>query len=141
MSTQESTISLNTSLRNGILAGLAGGLVFGIMMAMMGSLTMIASMVGSSSAFAGFLIHMIISAIIGAGYGLVGLRLSGGSGSTVLAGTGYGVLWWVLGPLLMMPLMMGMTEMMFQVGSMQLMSLVGHVIFGIVTGLVYSKLS
>jgi len=141
MSTQEPTISLSTSLRNGILAGLAGGVVFGIMMAMMGSLTMIASMVGSSSAIVGFLIHMMISAIIGAGYGFVGLRLSNGTGPAVLAGAGYGALWWVLGPLFMMPLMMGMTEMMFQVGSMQLMSLMGHVIFGVVTGLTYSKLS
>lgn len=141
MSTTESTSSFATSLRNGALAGLAGGMVFGIMMAMMGSLSMIASMVGSSSTFVGFLVHMMISAVIGAGFGLVGSRIAAGTRPALVAGSVYGMVWWVLGPLVMMPLMMGMTDMLFQVGSMQLMSLMGHVIFGVVTGLVYTRIS
>lgn len=141
MSTPEYNSSFSASIKNGVLAGLAGGVVFGIMMAMMGSLAMIASMVGSSSVIVGFLVHMMISAIIGAGFGLIGHRISPGLRPALLTGGVYGMAWWVLGPLVMMPLMMGMTEMVFQVGSMQLMSLMGHVIFGLVTGLAFSKLS
>jgi len=49
------------------------------------------------------------------------------------AGIVYGVIWWVLGALIMMPLMLGMSDMILQIGDAQWMSLVGHVIFGIVT--------
>jgi uncharacterized membrane protein YagU involved in acid resistance len=77
--------------------------------------------------------HLIISAIIGAVYGVIAPRLP--AGWLVAMGTGivYGVIWWVLGALVLMPLLLGMGDMVFQIGDMQLMSLIGHVIFGIIT--------
>lgn len=47
------------------------------------------------------------------------------------------MIWWVLGPLILMPLMLGMPNMMFNINSDALMSLMGHVIFGVITGLGY----
>ncbi|MBI3964208.1 MAG: hypothetical protein HY329_01125 [Chloroflexi bacterium] len=128
----------------GALAGIAGGLVFGAMMALMGMMPMIAGLVGSQNPAVGFVVHLVISAIIGAIYGAtVGIQSGAQSYRTGwLFGLVYGAIWWVLGPLLIMPSLMGMGP---QFGAaftqMNLMSLMGHALFGVVAGLAYAKLS
>jgi hypothetical protein len=52
-----------------------------------------------------------------------------------------GIIWWILGALILMPLMLGMGDMVFVIGGDQWMSLVGHLIFGVVTALVFLPLS
>ncbi len=119
----------------GTVGGIAGGIVFGILMAMMGMLPVIASMVGSDSAVVGFGVHLVIS--IGIGLGLTvpfGNRLLTGYARGALVGLAYGALWWVLGPLLIMPAMMGMP--LFAIDGGAWMSLMGHLIYGIILGLV-----
>jgi uncharacterized membrane protein YagU involved in acid resistance len=133
--------SLTTSLIAGALAGLAGGAVFGMMMALMGMLPMVAMLVGSESAAVGFIVHMAISAFIGAVYGVPAGRLPQSTGVAIGAGAANGIIWWVLGALIMMPLMLGMGDMVFVIGGDHWMSLIGHVIFGVVTGLVFLALS
>lgn len=119
----------------GVAGGIAGGIVFGLLMAMMGMLPVIASMVGSTSAVAGFGVHLMISVMIGLGLTvLFGNRLLNGFGRGALVGLGYGAIWWVLGPLMIMPAMMGMP--LFAVDLTALMSLMGHVIYGVILGLV-----
>ena len=52
------------------------------------------------------------------------------------------MIWWVLGPLTLMPLMMGMgLGVNWNLGAAQAMlpSLMGHVIFGLLLGFVYSR--
>lgn len=128
-------------VRNGALAGLAGGLVFGIMMGMMGMLTMIAGMVGSSSAAVGFLLHMVISALIGVGFGVLLHRFTGRPLQSTTAGLLYGGVWWMLGPLTLMPLMMGMgTQWSSGAARAALPSLMGHMIYGAILGFTYYKL-
>jgi uncharacterized membrane protein YagU involved in acid resistance len=117
--------------RNGALGGLAGGVVFGAMMAMMGMLPMVAMLVGSTSAAVGAVVHLVISAGLGVLFALVVPSL--GTGMMLAAGAVYGVVWWVLGPLLIMPTLLGMTRMILTVDTPALMSLVGHVLFGVVT--------
>ena len=134
------TRSFGRNVPKGILAGIVGGIVFGIMMAMMGSLTMIAKMMGSDSAVVGFAIHLMISSVFGAGYGLIARRASGSVKSSLGLGMAYGLFLWVVGALVMMPIMMGMSGMIFHVEGIQLMSLMGHIIFGVVTALVFYKL-
>jgi hypothetical protein len=58
-----------------------------------------------------------------------------------LAGLINGVVWWVLGALILMPLMLGMSEMVFSVGGPQMMSLAGHVLFGLVTAYLFAFLA
>jgi hypothetical protein len=122
----------------GVIGGIIGGLVFGAMMAMMGMLPMVASVVGSGSAVVGFIYHMFNSVVIGALFGLVFGALSHTYGQGALFGLIYGVIWWVLGPLILMPLLLGMG---LQFGAAftppMLMSLVGHLLYGLITGLVY----
>jgi uncharacterized membrane protein YagU involved in acid resistance len=133
--------SLTSSIVTGALAGLVGGAIFGLMMAMMGMLPMVAMLVGSESAAIGFIVHMAISAFIGAVYGVVASRLPKTTGVAIGAGVLNGIVWWVLGALVMMPLMLGMGDMVFMIGGDQWMSLLGHLIFGVVTGLVFLSLS
>ena len=93
-----------TNIKYGVYGGLAGGVVFGAMMGMMGMLPMLGSMVGMPTVWAGFLMHMMISAMIGASF-VVLIQWKGWPGG-IATGLGYGALWWVLGPLTLMPLFM-----------------------------------
>lgn len=128
---------------NGVISGLAGGVVFGMMMAMMGMLPMIAALIGSQSVVVGALLHMVISAAIGFAYGLVlfFLQFKLSLGFAIISGMVNGVFWWVLGALILMPLGLGMTEMVLKVGTDQWFSLMGHVIYGVVAGLVFRGLA
>lgn len=111
------------------------------MMASMGMLPMVAQMIGAENPFIGFVVHMLISAIIGGVYGVVAPRLPAGWPITVGAGVIYGVIWWVLGALIIMPLVLGMGEMVLSVGEMQWMSLIGHIAFGIITAAFFALIA
>ena len=124
----------------GVAGGLAGGLVFGMMMAMMGMLPMIGKMVGSPTVAAGWLVHLAISATIGASFAVLLGWLAQGPVSSTLFGTLYGAVWWLLGPLTLMPLMMGMglgANWNVAAAAGMLPSLVGHVVFGVILGFAY----
>ena len=130
-------------LKLGAYGGVAGGLIFGGMMGMMGMLPMIGSMVGQPTAAAGFAVHMANSVIIGIGFAIVLGRFVSGIRSGLGAGLVYGGAWWILGPLTLMPLFM---EMGFGVNwnaaaaATMLPSLVGHLMYGSILGLVYTWL-
>ena len=130
-----------SDVKAGIVAGLGGGLVFGLMMALMGMLPMVAMLVKSESPVVGFLVHMGISAFIGAVYGLFANRLPAGWIAVAIAGAVYGGIWWVLGALIAMPLMLGMSQMVIVIEQPQIMSLLGHVIYGVITALLFVPLS
>ena len=119
----------------GALAGIIGGIPFGIMMGMMGMMPMIGMLVRVESVFVGALVHAAISAITGAIYGYFAVRFPLTWRNAVLSGLLYGVIWWVLGALILMPAMLGMFEMIFVIQQMQWMSLLGHIIFGEVLAL------
>lgn len=137
------TTSLNALVRQagiGVAGGIVGGIAFGIMMGMMDMLPMVAALVGASDAVVGFIVHLGISAIIGAIYGVVSSRLPQAWTPQLIAGVANGVIWWVLGALILMPLMLGMNQMVFVIEQMQIMSLIGHVIFGVVAAVVVKVL-
>ncbi len=130
-------------LKWGAYGGVAGGLIFGAMMGMMGMLPMIGSMVGQPTAAVGFVVHMVNSAIIGAGFAVVLGRFVSGTRSGVGTGLAYGVAWWILGPLTLMPLLMGMgfgVNWNVTAATAMLPSLVGHLMFGSILGLAYTWL-
>lgn len=126
--------TVTSRILHGALAGIAGGIVFGMLMAMMGMLPMVAMLVGSSSAGVGALVHLVISAGLGALFGLVVPATT--IWALLGAGAVYGMVWWVLGPLVIMPGWLGMP--LFTVDQTAVMSLMGHVIYGLVTaGVLY----
>lgn len=124
----------------GAAAGLVGGAVFGIMMAMMGMLPMVGMLVRQENALIGFILHLAISTFIGAVYGLVIGRFPINATTAFIGGIINGVVWWVLGALVLMPMMLGMSQMVFVIGQAQWMSLLGHIIYGLVTSFVFLPL-
>ena len=116
----------------GAVAGIIGGIPFGILMGMMGMMPMIGMLVRVDSAFVGVLVHAAISAITGAIYGFFAVRFPLTWRNGFLGGLVYGVIWWVLGALILMPALLGMFDKIFVIGQMQWMSLMGHIIFGVV---------
>lgn len=126
---------LGRRLTAGITGGLAGGIVFGMLMAMMGMLVTIGSMLGSQSPWVGFGIHLMISIV----YGLVltlffATRFLTSYGRGTLTGLVYGVVLWIIGPLLIMPMMLGMPVFPFNLTVM--LSLMGHMLYGAILALV-----
>ena len=119
----------------GLVGGIAGGIAFGALMAAMGMLPMVASMVDSNSPVIGFLIHILISIMIGLGLTVIfGNLLLTNYPRGVAVGVAYGAIWWVLGPLIVMPIMLGMP--LFAIDTGALFSLVGHLVYGAILGAV-----
>jgi uncharacterized membrane protein YagU involved in acid resistance len=125
-------------LLGGIAGGLAGGVLFGVLMQMMGLIEMVGALIGQDSPAVGWLVHLGISLLFGLGYALIFGAASTSWGRAVAFGAAYGVMWWVLGALLIMPARLGMP--VFQLGEMQLQSLVGHLLYGIALGAVFHGL-
>jgi uncharacterized membrane protein YagU involved in acid resistance len=137
------TRNLPRDLLLGAAAGLAGGLVFGLMMTVMDMIGMIGALAGQmGNVPVSWVIHLLISALIGAGFGVVAPYSGPSLARVLVAGAGYGLLWWFLGPLLIMPTMMGMGPQPSAAGmSAAMPSLVGHVVFGLVTAFAWQWLS
>ena len=136
------TSGLVSRTGSGAVAGVAGGIVFGMLMTMMGMLPMVGMLIGVDNAFVGFLVHLVNSAIIGAIFGLLAYGIADKIGPVLGAGMVYGVIWWVLGALLLMPLWLSVTadpmmkDMVFVIEKDQWLSLMGHAIFGLITAAV-----
>jgi hypothetical protein len=135
----------------GVISGIAGGIVFGLMMSMMSAPTpdggampmidMVGKIVGFPTMIGGWLYHLFNSAVIGAIFGwLLGERVTG-YGSGAAWGALYGVVWWILGGLILMPVLLGMLPFAPFIMPGMLMvamgSLIGHLIYGVITGAAY----
>jgi uncharacterized membrane protein YagU involved in acid resistance len=119
-------------------AGVVGGLAFGAAMAQLGVLPTVATLVGLGSSRAGFAVHMAISAVVGAGFGLMVRRMRCGPSEMVFLGAAYGALWWCIGPLTLLPLALGQAPAWNVAGAQRAFpSLVGHLLFGIGTALAF----
>lgn len=134
-SPEPTTTTASTAAR-GMVGGLAGGVVFGMLMQMMDMLPMVASLVGGSSVALGWVVHLAISAVLGVGFALVAGRWVSSLPAMVGLGAAYGVVWWVLGALVLMPATLGMD--LFMLNDMTMKSLMGHLIFGVILGGVVS---
>ena len=119
----------------GIVGGLVGGIVFGVLMAMTGMLPMIAALLGSDSVLVGLAVHLALSIVIGLVLTVtVGRLLLTSVLRGVLVGLVYGLIWWVMGALVAMPLLLGMP--IFTIDQTSLLSLMGHLIYGAILGVV-----
>jgi hypothetical protein len=146
---------MQSKVISGIVAGLIAGLPFGIMMQLMKAPTpegsqvpmmmMVAMVVRSESLLAGWLYHLCNSAVIGALFGVVlGTAAHATTSRNVALGAGWGVVWWVVGALILMPLFLGMPAFaalrMPPMRPVAMGSLVGHLIYGVILGLAYARL-
>ena len=142
---------MRTRIGASTIAGLLAGLVFGVMMHVMTAPTpdggrmpviaMVGQIVGSPTITVGWLYHLFNSTVIGAIFGwLFGARvLSYASG--LGWGAAYGFAWWILGGLILMPVLLGMPAfaplMMPEMQTVAMGSLVGHLVYGLALGGLY----
>ena len=123
---------------NGIIAGLVAGIIFGFMLIQMGVLGNIGMMVGSTNPFAGFIVHLIYSAVLGVIFAIVFFKKITHFYPAVLWGLLYGIIWWFLGTLTLAPIAMGL-PVIWSSGVManEFPMLIGNLIFGFVLALCY----
>lgn len=118
----------------GAFGGLSGGVVFGFLQAQLGMFSLNASIVGSDSAGVGLLVHLALSVLVGVGLAVpFAQNLLTGYRQGLLAGMGFGVLWWAVSGLLILPRTLGLPPV--NLTLMVTLSLAGHLIYGAVLGL------
>jgi len=133
--------SVPRALVVGGIAGLAGGWAFAQWMAQVNFFIIVAGLVDSPSRGVGVALHYGIAAAIGASFGLLFQRDVRGLGSSLGWGLAYGLLWWFLGPLTLLPLLQHHAPIWtYQHAGALFGSLVGHVIYGLLLGVIYAAL-
>jgi hypothetical protein len=121
------------------LAGVIGGWAFGKWMAQVNFFPLIAGLVSSDSLMVGVTLHFSFAVIIGASFSMLFQQDVRGYGSNMGWGMGYGMLWWFLGPLTIMPLWQGNPlDWSYAHGGALFGSLVGHIVHGLIVGLIYA---
>ncbi len=132
-------ISLPRAIIGGGLAGIAGGWAFGRWMEQVNFYQVIASLVGSSSNMVGNSLHYMFAATIGAGFALLFQRDVRSYGSSMAWGMAYGILWWFLGPLTILPLWLGKPlDWSYIHASAEFGPLIGNIVCGLTIGLFYA---
>ena len=99
-------LRLLRSLEWGALAGLVGGLASSPIMLATGVLPTIAGLDTRLSTFGGLLIHLLVSALIGMSYGLLFRNEASSVGLGIAWGWVFGMIWWYVGPMTLLPLML-----------------------------------
>lgn len=129
------------ALGRDVAAGSVGGLLFTLVMAQSGFLSTVARLVGSSAPLVGFLVHLAISVGIGVSYGLLFRRQSYSLATGLGWGVSYGFFWWLVGPLTVLPMMLGAgPQWSAEAAASTFASLVGHLAYGAGLGAVYHLL-
>jgi uncharacterized membrane protein YagU involved in acid resistance len=131
--------SLPRALVGGGLAGVVGGWAFGKWMAHIHFFPLIAGIVHSSSPTVGMTLHFTIAILIGASFGLFFQREIRGFGSSMGYGAAYGVVWWLIGPLTVLPALTHQPiDWTVAHASAKFGSLVGHIVYGLIVGVIYA---
>ena len=131
--------SVPRALIVGGLAGVIGGWAFGTWMAQVNVFPLIAGLVHSDSRRVGVTLHVSIAVLVGASFGLLFQPDVRGYGSTMGWGMAYSLLWWFVGPLTIRPLWQGdPLDWSSAHGAALFGSLVGHIVYGVLVGLVYA---
>jgi len=126
------------SVEWGGLAGLVGGVVSSPVLLVPGILPKIAGLETSLGGARGLLIHLVISALIGASYGLLFRDEASSFGLGVAWGWLFGLIWWYLGPLTLLPMLLtGQIDWSPGAASSLLPLLPGHLIYGATTAFVF----
>lgn len=137
----ERRFSISRAVCAGGFAGIFGGWAFGKWMEQAGFFPLVAGLVRSDSIFVGVALHFTIAVVVGVTFGLLFQREIRGLGSSLAWGAAYGIFWWFLGALTLLPLFLGKQPDWTYVHAAGLFgSLVGHIVYGLIVGLLYAAL-
>lgn len=130
------------SLGWGAFAGFVGGFASMPVMIATGVLPKVAGVDSSFVGFRGILIHLLVSSSIGMTYGLLFRDEAASPGPAIAWGWLFGLIWWYLGPLTLLPLLLtGVCDWSTDAASALLPSLLGHLIYGAVTAFIFYLLN
>jgi hypothetical protein len=138
----------------GILAGLGGGAFLGALMTMVQAplpgggraslMQELAMAVGADGLLAGWALHLVLSAAIGALFGVLFPAAGRGQRHGIGLGLLYGVAWWIVGGLVVLPMLLGwpafapLTDPALRGAGLGF--LFGHVVFGATLGAIYAQI-
>ncbi len=126
------------SLSWGAFAGLPGGIVASPVLLATHALPKIVGLDTSLTGFRGLLFHLLVSAAIGMTYGLLFRNEASSLGLGVAWGWLFGLIWWFVGPMTLLPLLLtGVCDWSTDAASALLPSLMGHLIYGATTALAF----
>ncbi len=114
-------------MRRGILPGVIAGYIF-LAYAGPGMQDTVGGMIGAD-AFIGFILHVVISIVIGALYTGIFMKyvdLGNPLLNIAVGGLIYGLIWWIVGGNIIMPIVAGGDALQLTIGP----SFYGHIIFG-----------
>lgn len=126
----------------GALAGFTGGLAFGWALQSQDMMVEAAGLLGLGSVGLGFILHLILASLLGAGFGALFRFQVQSFAATISSGALYGLLWWVIGPLTLSPLLRGQGPTWGPEDAAAVFPfLIGYLFFGLVTGLTFYSLT
>ncbi|USZ66864.1 hypothetical protein NGM10_08980 [Halorussus salilacus] len=127
-----------------VLGGVSGGLAFGVLLQTMGMMPAIASLYGAESAAVGWVAHLFHSVMFGLVFAAVVVRTDYRDAdlrTTAVLGAGYGVALWAVAAAVVMPLWMGAMGLDAPaIPNLDVASLAGHLVYGLVLGAVFVTL-
>lgn len=118
---------MQSNLIKGVIPGVMAGYLF-LAYTGPGMQDMVGGMINAND-FVGFILHVVFSAIIGAvytAYFAPHVKLGNPLVTIVVGGLIYGIIWWVVGGNLIMPIIAGGDVFQFGLGA----SFYGHIVFG-----------
>jgi hypothetical protein len=122
------------------MAGLIGGIVASPILFATGVLPRLINSPDSSTVKI-LLAHILVSIVLGMLYGVLFRNESSSVGMGIAWGWLFGLIWWYAGPITLQPLILtGQCDWSTDAVSYLLPSLMGHLIYGAVTGLVFMTL-
>lgn len=147
--TTQSNVRAGTTLETwqaGLVGGIAGGIVMGIMLTMQMTPVIenaIPAMYGLEGALFGWAAHLFHSAVLGVVFGAVlaaAGRTNPSLGTGAGAGLAYGVVLWAVLAVIVMPVWLSAVGfgMAPDLPNVNMQSLVGHLAYGLVLGVVYA---
>lgn len=118
---------------SGIIGGLIGGVVFGIILQAADLIATVGRLVGTEGAGVGWVTLLVITGVLGAVYALTFGRAEQTWGKGIVFGLAHGVIWWVLGVLVIQPAITGAA--FGAITTATWLNLVGYLVHGLVAGL------
>ncbi len=134
---------LRRDLAAGAAAGLAGGVLLAASLRIQGMTSMVAGLVGLTSRTETLVVlQLLIAMVVGAGFGAIFRSQPHSYATYVSGGLLYGLLWWILGPLTLTPLLLGRDpNWSLDDAAAGFPSLIAHLLYGSVMGFFFHALT
>ena len=125
----------------GGLGGVVGSWVFARGVEAAEFFPLVARLMGSNAMTLGRLLHYTIGITIGISFGLLFSRDMQGVGSSLVWGLDYGLVWWIIGPMTLLPILLGSEtrpDWSLHAAQANVPSLVAHMLYGAIVGLFFA---